>query len=816
MPLRFARALLLLALLLTAVGIFVPFLPTFARDGLDESWMLGMNVALAQGLVPGRDIVFTLGPYAAIYTRNYHPGTDAGMLWGSLYLALSFAFLLHGLYRHTRWPLRVATLVVFAGLAYSRDALLLFLPLLAGAYTYRTAIQSHRTDSGERTLLASLALAYAPFGLLVMIKGSMLVACVFTQLLSTALFVALKQHRAALVILLAPVLSAFAWWTLAGLPVAALPDYFITIFPIIAGYGEAMATNGPLAEVILFVALSGALLAYLAMAEKARGPVALYLILLFAAAAFLAFKGGYIRHDNHVGHALLAACHLLLAALLACLLRPSRTALALLCASLLAWLGSSAFHALPRHNLALIPPTFVMTDHALLQRHLAAREWGAATRLTLAAGARHLVETTWSTYADAARGLALRLQAPHGLEAQHAQHMNALATQSGFPPFAGSTDIYSFRQTRLIASGNHWAPRPVFQSYTVYTPELAELNRRHLVADDAPDNILLRLEPIDRRLPALEDGPSWTALLSHYRPVAFVSGYLHLGKRARPEPAPMQSLGTRRHILGQRIEVPGTAARLFARIDVRPTLAGRLIGLLYKPSPLSITLELHNGDTRHYRFVAGMGRAGFVLSPFIGSAADFALLYAPSDALDGQRVRAITLDGDVRLWQTDFALELDALPSAGIATAPLPGLTLPQPIPANLPVHEATHCDGNLEQLNGLRAHSAQAVTGMLHASGWLARSAARGEPARGIQLILTAPSGERYRLRTQTDPRPDIAAYLGQPELAAGGFIVAADVRGLQGPYTLRIAHEDNGIVQHCAGPAIPLQFGRGITTGH
>lgn len=211
MPLRFARALLLLALLLTAVGIFVPFLPTFARDGLDESWMLGMNAALAQGLIPGRDIVFTLGPYAAIYTRNYHPGTDAGMLWGSLYLALSFAFLLHGLYRHTRWPLRVAILIVFAGLAYSRDALLLFVPLLAGAYTYRTAIQSRSTDSGERALLASLALAYAPFGLLVMIKGSMLVACVFTQLLSTALFVALKQHRAAVVVLLAPVLSAFAW-----------------------------------------------------------------------------------------------------------------------------------------------------------------------------------------------------------------------------------------------------------------------------------------------------------------------------------------------------------------------------------------------------------------------------------------------------------------------------------------------------------------------------------------------------------------------------------------------------------------------------
>lgn len=809
MPSRLARALLHLVLLLTAACIFVPFLPTLARDGLDESWMLGMNTALAEGLVPGRDIVFTLGPYAAIYTRNYHPATDAGMLWGSLFLALSFAFVLQQLCRRATWPQYLLVLAVFAGIAYSRDALLLFIPLLAGAYAYDLIRRGTRDSLQAPATLAALTLAYAPFGLLILVKGSMLVACLVTQALSIALFLARRQMRAALTVLLAPLLSLVLCWSLAGLPVAALPDYFTTLLPIISGYTEAMSSSGPLPEAVLYLLTAGALTACLAINERKHGLAAACFVLAFAAAAFLAFKGGFVRHDGHVGHALLAACHLVLAALLVYLLTPSRTAFALVFASLLAWLGSSVHHAIPRASFALIPPTFVMADRLLLQKQLETGEWAAAARLTLAAGARHFVHSVRATYGEAAHGLAIRLGSGPDLAERHAERIAAIAAHASLPQLPGSTDIYSFRQTRLIASGNQWNPRPVFQSYTAYTPALAELNRQHLTGERAPDNILLRLEPIDDRLPALEDGPSWPALLAHYAPAGFDNGYLLLKKTRQAASTPTAPPPAGHHRLGQRIELPDGGAPLFARIHTRPKLAGRIIGTLYKTPPLRITLELHNGSTRDYRFVAGMAQAGFLLSPFIGSAADFARLYDRRQLPAGLGVKAITLNGDTRLWQESFDIELTPLALPATAAMPqLPGLAIPQPLPAHLRIQDAAHCDGNLGRLNGTRSHAAQIVDGLLHASGWLARSAPLGEPAHGIQLILTDASGQHLRLPTQPDPRPDIAAYFEHPQLADSGYIVAADLRSLRGDYTLRVAHEDGGLIQLCPAPAIPLHL--------
>ncbi|WP_341646903.1 hypothetical protein [Thauera sp. SDU_THAU2] len=808
MPSRITRALLHLALLLTAVCIFVPLLPTLAQDGLDESWMFGMNTALAQGLVPGRDIVFTLGPYAAIYTRAYHPATDAGMVWGSLFLALSFAFVLQRLCRQAGWPRLLLVLAVFAGIAYSRDALLLFVPLLAGAYAYGLARRGTHDSLRTPATLAALALAYAPFGLLVLVKGSMLVGCVVTQLLGVALFLVRRQAPAALTILLAPLSGALLFWSLAGLPLGALPDYFSTIFPIISGYTEAMATSGPLAEVLLYLFVIAALTTCLTIGEKEHGLAAVYFVLVFAASAFLAFKGGFVRHDGHVGHALLAACHLVLAALLVHLLRPSRATLALVFVSLLAWLGSSVHHAIPRAGFALIPPTFVMPDRLLLQKQLEAGEWTAAARLSLSAGARHFVSSVRNNYGEAARGLAIRLGNGASLDERHAERIAAIAARASLPQLPGSTDIYSFRQTRLIATGNQWNPRPVFQSYTVYTPALAELNRRHLVAEHAPDNILLRLEPIDGRLPALEDGPSWPALLSHYAPAGFDNGYLLLKKAPPAATVTVTALPAQRGRLGQRIELPGGSTPLLARVHTRPSLIGKLAALFYKPTPLHITLELQNGSTRDYRFVSSMAQAGFLLSPFIGSAADFARLYDGARLPAGLAVTAVTVHGDTRLWQEDFDIELTplALPAAASITPRLPGLAVPQPVP--LPLREAAHCDGSIARINGTRSHDAQIVEGLLHTTGWSARSIQSGEAAHGIQLILTDTAGRHLRLQTQPDPRPDLATYFEQPQLADSGYVVAADLRGLSGEYTLRVAHEHEGEIRLCPSPVIPLRL--------
>ena len=65
-----------LLLLITAIATFVPFSPAMPATSLDESWVFGMNQATAQGLSFGKEMIFTFGPYASIYTKSYHPSTD--------------------------------------------------------------------------------------------------------------------------------------------------------------------------------------------------------------------------------------------------------------------------------------------------------------------------------------------------------------------------------------------------------------------------------------------------------------------------------------------------------------------------------------------------------------------------------------------------------------------------------------------------------------------------------------------------------------------------------------------------------------------
>ncbi len=79
-----------LLLLLTLISTFVPLSPKMPAPGIDPSWALGLNQAVAQGLAFGKEIIFTLGPYSSLYTKAYHPATDLMMIVGCLYLALTY------------------------------------------------------------------------------------------------------------------------------------------------------------------------------------------------------------------------------------------------------------------------------------------------------------------------------------------------------------------------------------------------------------------------------------------------------------------------------------------------------------------------------------------------------------------------------------------------------------------------------------------------------------------------------------------------------------------------------------------------------
>ena len=150
-----------------------------------------------------------------------------------------------------------------------------------------------------------------------------------------------------------------------------------------------------------------------------------------------------------------------------------------------------------------------------------------------------------------------------------------IANDTPIRSLQGTTDVYSYLQAPLLASGQPWSPRPIFQSYQAYTPELARLNIEHLRGNKAPDNIAFRVEPIDNRLPALDDGLSWPFLMHNYSLTGDVDAFIYLKKkRSPPEDHPITEIYSGQHSMGSQVPVPVTNDAVFAEIDVQPTLVG--------------------------------------------------------------------------------------------------------------------------------------------------------------------------------------------------------------------------------------------------
>jgi hypothetical protein len=178
----------------------------------------------------------------------------------------------------------------------------------------------------------------------------------------------------------------------------------------------------------------------------------------------------------------------------------------------------------------------------------------------------------------------------------------------------GRVDLYPARFLVALAPGLDYAPRPVWQSYAAFTPELLERNTARLRGESPPDSVLVQLDPVDGHLATQEDGPSWPLLRAGYDVVGRDEYTLLLARRAAPRRARVEPLSAARVGFGALVEVP-PGGPVWATIDVQPTLTGRALRAAWKAPPLILQVNHADGVATLHRFVRATGRAGFVLSP---------------------------------------------------------------------------------------------------------------------------------------------------------------------------------------------------------
>jgi len=171
-------------------------------------------------------------------------------------------------------------------------------------------------------------------------------------------------------------------------------------------------------------------------------------------------------------------------------------------------------------------------------------------------------------------------------------------------------DVYPWNTHLLVENRFNYHPRPVFQSYTAYTPYLENLNFEFINSDSAPQFVAYEFESIDGRYPLFDEPKLNLVLTRNYNLVdTFTSGarnILLLEKKKGAKPVKLEKVREYNQKLSDPI-IPKDG--MFYEIHSTFNLNGKLNGLLdHAPA---LFLAIHSTDGAHmYRTSPNLLQSG--------------------------------------------------------------------------------------------------------------------------------------------------------------------------------------------------------------
>jgi len=585
-----------------------------ASGGLDSSWGSVLRYAHDHGLHFGSDLVFTYGPLGLAATGSYSGGSMQVATWAAMAITLLFVTPIVMVALRLPWREAAALLLLVGGLPLIRVCGLDG-PVQAALCCW--CLLAFTSPAGGRTgPNHGPGLGLACFvGLGGLAKFSWLVSGGLT-LAAVAGDALLRGRRGFAALLVSTAAGVFlGGWLALGQPLANLPAFLTGSLEIASGYSQSMGTRGPNAT--LFLALLAAGLCVGGIVVRARAAALpddphmqarrWLLGLTLSGLLFLGWKHGMVRAaegDTHVT-ALFAQCVVLafalslvpLAAPVVDRLAPARCwIVSLLALTLAQWMHIGSLE----DGIALAIKRISLNTRVLLrpERH---RRW---------------LDEEWDRARD-------RMALPTARRLIGAEPV----------------DVFGYSQDYAIANRLTYRPRPVFQSYSVYTRRLAELNDRFYHSPRAPDWLLFELGSIDGRYPGLEDSLALRTILHDYRTVGTDDRFLVL-HRERQDPVRLELLASGTSRAGDRIDVTAHRDRdLWLEIDVAPGLLARLESFVLRPPPLRLKIWADGFPAEGYAYTspASMLATGFIASPVLGETKDAANLLAgkPTRRLNG-------------------------------------------------------------------------------------------------------------------------------------------------------------------------------------
>ncbi|MGD0632606.1 MAG: hypothetical protein ABR987_25050, partial [Terracidiphilus sp.] len=577
--------------------------------GLDASWMLGLNLAHNQGLLAGRDMVFSYGPLGYLF----YPDRVSGTPWLALLFRLGlYALSIAALYRLV-WILqsRVAAFwtASILGLAIMLDALPAERPLIS--LIERLALIALVDRSHWRFAELSALGFLSGLGLLVKLNQGLEGVALFLVVLATVAFqhrpLPRRAKRQALVALCIPPLSMAILYLASTGSFTGIGPYLRNGWQIVSGYSEGTGLPGPFWQAALACATVAATFAAILLAAtdlRALWPGLAPALIV----AFFAFKHAMVRQDP--GHA--PAFHIEFAVGLLFLL---------VCAG-----AARDRRLIVVFQLFSVALAYTVSVEAYpgLNATIKSRLQLRQARASLAAFWRW--PATWEETGAANQRNRAQLLLP--------DRFHQIVGN-------GTVDAVPWDIDVVQANGWTWQPRPVFQSYSAYTPALDRLNAAHLESERAAGFVILNFSAIDGHHPFLETPVSWRALLDRYDLNLATPQWLLLQHRLYARYGRLASLGNSTAHWDLDVPVPQSGGLLVMGPHVRQSLQGHALSILFRPAPVYVEAAFSSGRRVSWRSVPSNLDAGFIIRPFPQDLQELRGLFLPEIASSQERIVSV-------------------------------------------------------------------------------------------------------------------------------------------------------------------------------
>jgi len=606
---------------LALLAFTLPHRPTLE---LDPSWRQALAYFLQQGFPFGESIVFTYGPLGFLMGNTY-----MGLFWeGYILWKVGFSILAAGLLVHVARPLTGVsrflyfTFFIVWGVGYA-DALQMIIIAFCGW------VMVQRSSRGESGWSIPIGVFLA---LLAVIKFTNLLFTGFIVVVVVTYHLISQQRKSALQLLGAYAIGFLVIWMACGQSPLQWLSYALNSLEISSGYQASMGLPTPDGQLGIALLTFGGLAGYvvwhaLTQPDRIRAGANL---LIMAAFLFLNWKHGFVRADGHMLGFFYCAMALAVAfpALFSEQLKHG-------------WIPRIFLGAVMVCCIAGMRGTFTSTiDYA-----------ANITNERLVRNIQALLD--W----DRARG-DLEGQVDHWRREGELPDTKLLVGDA-------SVDVLGYEQAIALYNDFNYQPRPIFQSYSAYTPKLAAMNADYIAGENGPEFLLLKLQTIDDR-PLLADDSHVLNLFPHYYAYRLTEKDFHVFAR-RPEVPSPESLAPRllrttNAPIGEPISLAEFGVtHLWIEVDLPFNLLGRAMKFLYKPPLIFLRVVDMDGKEIVYRIPRPIGLSGFQINPLV---TDFTSYLEAHGGTSPRLVRSISIEvaeADRRWFDEQAVIKISAM-----------------------------------------------------------------------------------------------------------------------------------------------------------